>query len=103
MRVFEADDAPIARVVPEIADLLLFLERQADWPGGMDVTEIYLDAIAIIKCACFSKTNSVFRLAYVLTQAGRTRARDILLRRVLIEAVKSADMTKIEFDEHLTC
>jgi hypothetical protein len=48
MRVFEADDGPIACVVPEMADLLSFLERQADWTGDVDVAEIYLDAIAII-------------------------------------------------------
>jgi hypothetical protein len=80
MRVFEADDAPITYVVPENADLLSFLERQADWPDGVDVAKIYLDAIAIIRCACFSKTNSVFHLAYVLTPADRTRAQDTLLR-----------------------
>jgi hypothetical protein len=68
MQFFEADDAPIACVVPEIADLLSFLERQTDWPGGADVAKIYLDATAIIRRACFSKTNSVFHLAYVLTQ-----------------------------------
>jgi hypothetical protein len=75
-----ADDAPIACVVPEITDLLSFLERQTDRPDSVDVAEIYLDAIVIIRRACFSKTNSVFHLAYVLTPAGRTRTQDTPLR-----------------------
>jgi hypothetical protein len=37
MRVFEAYDALIECIVPEITDLLLFLERQADRTGGGDV------------------------------------------------------------------
>ena len=74
MRVFEADDAPLACVVPEIEELLRHLKRNADRQSCADVATIYLDAMSILRRKCFSKTNSIFHLAFVLTPERRTLA-----------------------------
>jgi hypothetical protein len=48
MRVFEANDAPLVCVVPEIADLSSYLESHAQPPGFAQMSKIYLDTITII-------------------------------------------------------
>jgi hypothetical protein len=74
MRIFEADDAPLACVVPEIWDSSSYLERHVTRSGCADAVTIHRDAIAIIRRKCLSKVNSIFHLAYVLTPAGGTLA-----------------------------
>jgi hypothetical protein len=73
MRVLEADDAPLACFVAEIADAS-YLERHAPRSGCADMAKIHGDAIPIVRCKCLSIVNSIFHLAYVLTPAGRALA-----------------------------
>jgi hypothetical protein len=102
MRVFEADDAPLACLTPEIADLSSYLERHAHRPSCAEVSDIYHDTIPMIRRKCLSTTNSISRLACVLTPARRILARDTLLQGTVTE-VESPDLAEAEFDEDIAC
>jgi hypothetical protein len=102
MRIFEADDAPLACVVPQITKLVEYLQRHANRSGNESVTEIYHDAIELIRHKCLSTVNFIFQLAYVLTPEGRTLAREVLLDRPMFEN-ESYELVEEEFNDHLSC
>jgi hypothetical protein len=79
VRIFKADNAPFACVVPETADISSYLEHHARRLGCADVADIYVNAIAIIQCKCLSTANSIFHFAYVLTPARQILARKTIL------------------------
>jgi hypothetical protein len=102
IRIFEADDAPLACVVPEITNLLLSLQKQAHCSSCNDVTDIYLDAITIIRFKCLQTSNFIFHLAYVLTPTGRMMARDAIFQQTMTET-ESFDVAEAEFEDHMNC
>jgi hypothetical protein len=102
MRVFEADDAPLACVVPEITDLLSSLQHYSHSSRCQELEDIYMDAISIIRRKCLMTVNFIFHLAYVLTPAGRTMARNILLERTVTE-IESPEKIEEEIEDHMTC
>jgi hypothetical protein len=68
MGVFEPNNASFACVVPEITDLSAFRERHAHTPNCAEMSNIFMDAIVIIRGNCLCRVNSVFHLADVLAQ-----------------------------------
>jgi hypothetical protein len=102
MRGLEANDAPLACLAVKIADLSSYLERHAHGPGWAEVSDIYHDAIVIIRGKCSSTANSIFHLASVHTAARRILARDTLLQGMAIE-VKFPNLAEAEFDEQMAC
>jgi hypothetical protein len=69
MRIFEADDAQLSCMVPEITDILLRLERHAHHPGCANMANIHRDAMAIVRRKFSSIVNCIFDLADMLTPA----------------------------------
>jgi hypothetical protein len=68
MQIFEDNDAPLSCLVPEIADLSSDLDRDAHSPGCAEVSNIELEAIAIIHRKYLWRINSIFHFADSLSQ-----------------------------------
>jgi hypothetical protein len=99
---FENESAPLACVVPTLAELFAHLQRHARRPACIEVSTIYEDCAAIVRRRCLDTVNCIFQLAFVLTPIGRHQAREERLRRIVL-AYEPEDRAEQEFTDHMEC